>query len=214
MFRIISEEPSKGFYSRRLAATAPVMCYCIVWLTSLVVAAPYFFAVSAEDVMLEPWNQPYIEAMVSSFKTSKPQPSLGYIISHAYYPELKFYWENVEWSENMKRKNNSNFVSFPFFPFLMFFQHLRSTIRSIINVPFSFTCVGVSDRRCASKRHGTDYPFPGAHIHCPYWQYSTFYLLQLQPSVIHKLDLLFGNASKLVQLQITNVDKLCCKEIG
>lgn len=47
---------------------APIICYCFVWLLSLIVAAPYFFAVSAENVnMFEPWNQPYIETMVGFF---------------------------------------------------------------------------------------------------------------------------------------------------
>uniref|UniRef100_A0A914RHY7 G-protein coupled receptors family 1 profile domain-containing protein n=1 Tax=Parascaris equorum TaxID=6256 RepID=A0A914RHY7_PAREQ len=59
---------------RRLAATAPVICYCIVWLLSLFVAAPYFFAVSAEDVhMFEPWNQPHIGTMLAVCGRHRPQ---------------------------------------------------------------------------------------------------------------------------------------------
>uniref|UniRef100_A0A915B8V9 G-protein coupled receptors family 1 profile domain-containing protein n=1 Tax=Parascaris univalens TaxID=6257 RepID=A0A915B8V9_PARUN len=58
----------------RLAATAPVICYCIVWLLSLFVAAPYFFAVSAEDVhMFEPWNQPHIGTMLAVCGRHRPQ---------------------------------------------------------------------------------------------------------------------------------------------
>ncbi|KAL3982488.1 7 transmembrane receptor (rhodopsin family) protein [Acanthocheilonema viteae] len=57
----------------QFAATAPIICYCIVWLTSLVIAAPYFFAVAAEDVMLEPWNQPYIDVMLHICGRKRPQ---------------------------------------------------------------------------------------------------------------------------------------------
>uniref|UniRef100_A0A8R1Y0W5 G_PROTEIN_RECEP_F1_2 domain-containing protein n=1 Tax=Onchocerca volvulus TaxID=6282 RepID=A0A8R1Y0W5_ONCVO len=57
----------------KFAATAPVMCYCIVWLTSLVIAAPYFFAVTTEDFTLEPWNQPYIDAMLYICGRKRPQ---------------------------------------------------------------------------------------------------------------------------------------------
>ncbi|VBB28000.1 unnamed protein product [Acanthocheilonema viteae] len=58
---------------KKFAATAPIICYCIVWLTSLVIAAPYFFAVAAEDVMLEPWNQPYIDVMLHICGRKRPQ---------------------------------------------------------------------------------------------------------------------------------------------
>ncbi|VDK83621.1 unnamed protein product [Litomosoides sigmodontis] len=57
----------------KLAATAPIMCYCVVWLTSLVIATPYFFAVTVEDVMLEPWNQPYIDALLHICGRKRPQ---------------------------------------------------------------------------------------------------------------------------------------------
>ncbi|VDK54254.1 unnamed protein product [Anisakis simplex] len=60
--------------SKRLAATAPIICYCIVWLLSLFVAAPYFFAVIAEDVdMFEPWNQPHIGTMLAVCHRRRPQ---------------------------------------------------------------------------------------------------------------------------------------------
>uniref|UniRef100_A0A915PU13 G-protein coupled receptors family 1 profile domain-containing protein n=1 Tax=Setaria digitata TaxID=48799 RepID=A0A915PU13_9BILA len=61
------------YIHRKLAATAPIICYCIVWLTSLVAAAPYFFAVSAEDVTLEPWTQPYIDVMLHVCGRKRPQ---------------------------------------------------------------------------------------------------------------------------------------------
>uniref|UniRef100_A0A158Q7S2 G_PROTEIN_RECEP_F1_2 domain-containing protein n=1 Tax=Elaeophora elaphi TaxID=1147741 RepID=A0A158Q7S2_9BILA len=57
----------------KLAATAPIICHCIAWLTSLVIAAPYFFAVTAEDVMLEPWNQPYVDIMLHICGRKRPQ---------------------------------------------------------------------------------------------------------------------------------------------
>ena len=50
----------------RLAANAPLAFYLVVWLTALIVALPYFFAVSAEYVDdIDPWNQASIEALVS-----------------------------------------------------------------------------------------------------------------------------------------------------
>ncbi|VDM08673.1 unnamed protein product [Wuchereria bancrofti] len=57
----------------KLAAVAPIICYCTVWLTSIVIAAPYFFAVNAEDVMLEPWNQPYIDVTLHICGRKRPQ---------------------------------------------------------------------------------------------------------------------------------------------
>ncbi|KAK0422337.1 hypothetical protein QR680_007511 [Steinernema hermaphroditum] len=61
----------------RLAATAPIICYLVVWLTSLVVAAPYFFAVSSEDVrMFHPWNSSHTDLMLSYCKRKRPQMCL------------------------------------------------------------------------------------------------------------------------------------------
>ncbi|TKR73180.1 hypothetical protein L596_020520 [Steinernema carpocapsae] len=49
-----------------LAATAPIICYLVVWLISLLAAAPYFFAVSSEDVhMFYPWNHSHSDALVN-----------------------------------------------------------------------------------------------------------------------------------------------------
>ena len=49
----------------RLAAKAPIICYMVVWLASIMVAAPYFFAVSAEEVtMFDPWNSVHAQKMV------------------------------------------------------------------------------------------------------------------------------------------------------
>lgn len=56
---------ANAFCCRRLAAKAPIICYLVVWLASLMVAAPYFFAVSAEDVTeFDPWDRPYVAHMV------------------------------------------------------------------------------------------------------------------------------------------------------
>ncbi|EJD74257.1 neuropeptide F receptor, variant [Loa loa] len=57
----------------KLAATAPIMCYFIVWLTSILISTPYFFAVTAENVMLEPWNQPYTDVMLHICRRKRPQ---------------------------------------------------------------------------------------------------------------------------------------------
>jgi hypothetical protein len=59
---------------RRLAAKAPVICYLFVWLASLLVAAPYFFAVSAEDVTeFDPWDRPYVAHMLEICDRKRPQ---------------------------------------------------------------------------------------------------------------------------------------------
>lgn len=51
---------------RRLAAKAPFAFYVVVWLTALLVALPYFFAVSAETVdNLEPWNTRKMDELVT-----------------------------------------------------------------------------------------------------------------------------------------------------
>ncbi|KAI1728232.1 7 transmembrane receptor (rhodopsin family) domain-containing protein [Ditylenchus destructor] len=58
----------------RLAAKAPVCCYLVVWLTSIIVAAPYFFAVSAEQVtMFDPWNSAQAEHMLSICNWKRPE---------------------------------------------------------------------------------------------------------------------------------------------
>lgn len=54
---------------RRLAARAPFVFYIFVWLVAVLVALPYFFAVSAEEVdNLEPWNSRKIDELVSFYK--------------------------------------------------------------------------------------------------------------------------------------------------
>lgn len=57
----------------RLAAKAPLVCYIVVWLTAILVAAPYFFAVSAEDVQLDPWTAKYTVHILEICGKSKPQ---------------------------------------------------------------------------------------------------------------------------------------------
>uniref|UniRef100_A0AC34FQY5 G-protein coupled receptors family 1 profile domain-containing protein n=1 Tax=Panagrolaimus sp. ES5 TaxID=591445 RepID=A0AC34FQY5_9BILA len=57
----------------RLAAKAPVFCYFIVWFFAILVAAPYFFAVSAEDVQLDPWTARYTPLILELCEKSKPQ---------------------------------------------------------------------------------------------------------------------------------------------
>ena len=57
----------------RLAAKAPVFCYLIVWFFAILVAAPYFFAVSAEDVQLDPWTARYTPLILELCDKSKPQ---------------------------------------------------------------------------------------------------------------------------------------------
>jgi hypothetical protein len=50
---------------RRLASKTPFACYLVVWLMSVLVAAPYFFAVSAVDVKeFDPWDAQYTDLMV------------------------------------------------------------------------------------------------------------------------------------------------------
>lgn len=42
-----------------------MICYSFVWFASLIVATPYFFAVSAEPVtMFDPWNSAHADQMV------------------------------------------------------------------------------------------------------------------------------------------------------
>ncbi|KAI6174880.1 Neuropeptide F receptor [Aphelenchoides bicaudatus] len=58
----------------RMAAKAPCVFYLAVWLMALIVALPYFFAVSAETVdNLEPWNSPKIDEMLEICDMKKPK---------------------------------------------------------------------------------------------------------------------------------------------
>lgn len=67
----------------RLAARAPLAFYLGVWLCSLLVAFPYFFAVHTETVDgFQPWNQPNIDDIVSatlwrSFWSAAAEPTFG-----------------------------------------------------------------------------------------------------------------------------------------
>ncbi|VDM78733.1 unnamed protein product, partial [Strongylus vulgaris] len=48
---------------RRLAATAPIVCYCIVWIVSIVVALPYSLTVRSSKIdNFEPWNDVHTPA--------------------------------------------------------------------------------------------------------------------------------------------------------
>ncbi|CAD5206056.1 unnamed protein product [Bursaphelenchus okinawaensis] len=58
----------------RLAAKAPLAFYVVVWLASLMLALPYFFAVQAENVdLIDPWNQPRIDEMMELCGKTRPQ---------------------------------------------------------------------------------------------------------------------------------------------
>ncbi|KAI6222028.1 hypothetical protein M3Y95_00941100 [Aphelenchoides besseyi] len=58
----------------RLAAKAPLAFYLVVWLTSLIVALPYFFAVSAEPVdNFDPWDQTNIDALLTLCDMDRPE---------------------------------------------------------------------------------------------------------------------------------------------
>uniref|UniRef100_A0A914VTS2 G-protein coupled receptors family 1 profile domain-containing protein n=1 Tax=Plectus sambesii TaxID=2011161 RepID=A0A914VTS2_9BILA len=52
---------------------APLGFYAVVWVLSLCVAAPYFFAVSAEDVSFWRWNHTEIERALLACERQKPQ---------------------------------------------------------------------------------------------------------------------------------------------
>uniref|UniRef100_A0AC34RE06 G-protein coupled receptors family 1 profile domain-containing protein n=1 Tax=Panagrolaimus sp. JU765 TaxID=591449 RepID=A0AC34RE06_9BILA len=52
---------------------APLVCYLVVWLTALLVAAPYFFAVSAEDAQLDPWSAKHTDEILKICEKQKPQ---------------------------------------------------------------------------------------------------------------------------------------------
>ncbi|CAD5208576.1 unnamed protein product [Bursaphelenchus xylophilus] len=61
----------------RLAAKAPLAFYVVVWLASLIIALPYFFAVQAETVdYFDPWNQPSIDEMMKLCEKSRPKMCL------------------------------------------------------------------------------------------------------------------------------------------
>ncbi|KHJ77240.1 7 transmembrane receptor, partial [Oesophagostomum dentatum] len=58
----------------RLAATAPIVCYCIVWIVSIVVALPYSLTVKSSKIdNLEPWNDVHTPAMLSICGRSYPE---------------------------------------------------------------------------------------------------------------------------------------------
>lgn len=62
--------PTKWGYQ---TAAAPLGVYAVVWVLSLCVAAPYFFAVSAEDVTFWKWNNTEIEHALVVCERTKPQ---------------------------------------------------------------------------------------------------------------------------------------------
>ncbi|KAH7697904.1 neuropeptide F receptor, partial [Aphelenchoides avenae] len=58
----------------RAAVKGPLVCYCVVWLTALAVATPYFFAVSAEDLTgLSPWNHADLSDALRRCRGQMPQ---------------------------------------------------------------------------------------------------------------------------------------------
>uniref|UniRef100_A0A1I7W690 G_PROTEIN_RECEP_F1_2 domain-containing protein n=1 Tax=Heterorhabditis bacteriophora TaxID=37862 RepID=A0A1I7W690_HETBA len=59
---------------KRLAATAPIICYCIVWIISVTVALPYSLAVRSQLVdTFEPWNNKYAPSMLNVCNRSYPE---------------------------------------------------------------------------------------------------------------------------------------------
>ncbi|ETN71072.1 hypothetical protein NECAME_14360 [Necator americanus] len=59
---------------RRLAATAPIVCYCIVWIVSIVVALPYSLTVRSKKIdTFGPWNDIQTPAMLSICGRSYPE---------------------------------------------------------------------------------------------------------------------------------------------
>ncbi|GMT25058.1 hypothetical protein PFISCL1PPCAC_16355, partial [Pristionchus fissidentatus] len=56
----------------RLAARAPLICYAILWLISLLVALPYSLAVHAAPVDFGPWIVPEFEELMSICRQSTP----------------------------------------------------------------------------------------------------------------------------------------------
>ncbi|CAI4224539.1 unnamed protein product [Auanema sp. JU1783] len=58
----------------RLAATAPIVCYCIVWIVSILVALPYSLAVKAQQVThFEPWNDGSTPEMLEACEETFPE---------------------------------------------------------------------------------------------------------------------------------------------
>lgn len=48
----------------RLAATAPLLCYGVVWIISIIVALPYALAVSSKLAPFDPWSDRATPKMV------------------------------------------------------------------------------------------------------------------------------------------------------
>ncbi|VDK56806.1 unnamed protein product [Cylicostephanus goldi] len=70
----------------RLAATAPIICYCVVWIISIVVALPYSLTVRSSKIdSFEPWNDVHIPAMVS---VEKPRHRTTLSICDRSHPEV------------------------------------------------------------------------------------------------------------------------------
>ncbi|KAL6740731.1 hypothetical protein Aduo_014057 [Ancylostoma duodenale] len=58
----------------RLAATAPIVCYCIVWIVSIVIALPYSLTVRSKKVdSFEPWDDVHTPAMLAVCGRSHPE---------------------------------------------------------------------------------------------------------------------------------------------
>ncbi|VDL84993.1 unnamed protein product [Nippostrongylus brasiliensis] len=59
---------------RRLAATASIIFYCIVWVVSIVIALPYSLTVkSLKFDTVEPWNDVHTPAMLKICDRSYPE---------------------------------------------------------------------------------------------------------------------------------------------
>ncbi|CAD6192675.1 unnamed protein product [Caenorhabditis auriculariae] len=57
----------------RLAATAPVMCYFVVWVISIMVALPYALAVRSKLAPFDPWNDRATPKMLSFCNKGFPE---------------------------------------------------------------------------------------------------------------------------------------------
>lgn len=58
----------------RLAATASIICYCVVWVVSIVIALPYSLTVkSLKFDTVEPWNDVHTPAMLKICDRSYPE---------------------------------------------------------------------------------------------------------------------------------------------
>ncbi|KAK6014813.1 hypothetical protein OSTOST_19794 [Ostertagia ostertagi] len=58
----------------RLAATASIICYCVVWVVSIVIALPYSLTVKSQKFdKVEPWNDVHTPAMLSICGRSYPE---------------------------------------------------------------------------------------------------------------------------------------------